>query len=104
MKIASKTIGKMKILFPSGQIKGINSIKLSGTLERQKKSKYNTIIVDFRNVDFYDSSCFGSLIYAQVILNKHNKKLALYIPHNHLIKILQDFNFSEAFKLIESYE
>jgi len=104
MKIESKIIGNKIVILPSGEIKGINSIKLSEVLERYRKSRYNQIIVDFRNVAFFDSSCLGSLIYSQVVLNKHNKKLALCVPHNHLERILQDFSFSEAFEIIESYE
>ena len=104
MKIESKTIGNKKVLFPSGEIKGINSITLSGALERYKKNKYDEIIIDFCNVEYFDSSCLGSLIYSQVLLNKHNKKLALCVPYNHLEKILQDFSFHEAFEIIESYE
>jgi anti-anti-sigma factor len=104
MKIEFKTIGSKKVIIPFGEVKGVNAIELSEAIERYKKSKFNEIVVDFHNVEYFDSSCLGSLIYSQVMLHKHNKKLALCVPHNHLEKILQDFSFNEAFKIIESYE
>ena len=39
MKIEFKTIGSKKVIIPSGEIKGINSIKLSEALERYKKKQ-----------------------------------------------------------------
>ncbi len=104
MDIKTKTNGKKRVLILSDEISGLDSIKLSKTLESYKTSKYNEIIIDLSNVEYADSSCLGSLIYSQIVLNKYNKKIILAAPQKYISRIFRDFSFSEIFEIVESYE
>lgn len=104
MDIKTKTNGKKKVLILSDEISGLDSIKLSKTLESYKTSKYNEIIIDLNNVEYADSSCLGSLIYSQILLNKYNKKIILAAPQKYVSRIFRGCSFNEIFEIVESYE
>lgn len=104
MDIKTKTNGKRKILILSSEITGLDSIKLSRTIESYKTGKYDEIIIDLSNVEYADSSCLGVLIYSQILLSKYNKKIILAAPQKYVSRIFRDFSFNEIFEIVESYE
>jgi anti-anti-sigma factor len=104
MELKTKTNGKKKILILSDEVSGLDAIKLSKALESYKTGKCDEIIIDLSNVEYADSSCLGVLIYSQILLSKHNKKIILAAPQKYVSRIFRDFSFNEIFEIVESYE
>lgn len=103
MHIKRKTVGNKKVVIFSGEIIGLDAIRLFTILEEFNKEKYKEIIVDLRNVEYMDSNCLGALIYSQIVLNKNDKKLILSAPSDLVAKLFRDCSFDHVFEIVESY-
>lgn len=104
MQIETIKSGNKNRVILSGELVGVDSVKLSKTLEGFKESDCNEIVIDLSKVKYMDSNCFGSLIYAQILLNKNNKKIVLSAPKEIIKKIFRDCTFEQIFKIADSYE
>jgi anti-anti-sigma factor len=104
MKIDIKESENKNLVILSGELVGVDSHKLSTALEQFKTSNYDEIIVDLSDVKYMDSNCFGSLIYAQIVLNKSNKKIVLSAPKDVIKRIFRDCTFDQIFEIAESQE
>lgn len=102
MKIETRVNGKSNLVILSGDLVGVDSVRLSKALEQFKTSDLNEIVVDLSNVQYIDSNCFGSLLYAQIVLNKSDKKIFLSGPRNTLKKIFRDCTFDQVFTIEET--
>ena len=104
MKKKTKTASDKKVIILSGEITGLDAIKLYKTLDSFKKGKHKEIIVDLRKVEYMDSNCLGALIYSQTVLNKYDKKLALSAPHGFIENLFLDCYFDQVFEIRETYK
>jgi anti-anti-sigma factor len=104
MDVKTRTSDTKRVLILSHEISGLDSLKLSKILEGYKKSRFDEIIIDLSNVKYADSTCLGGLIYSQILLKKHNKKITLAAPQKHVKKVFRDCSFNKIFDVVESYD
>lgn len=84
MKKKIKVVGDKKVIILSGEITGLDAIKLYKILEGFKKGEDEEILIDLKKVEYLDSNCLGALMYSQILLNKYNKKLVLSAPRGYI--------------------
>ncbi len=101
MKFEMKTEGDTKTFQVIGSLKGVYAVKLSKALEDLQRSTCKNIIIDLSRVEYIDSGGLGGLIYAQILLKKHNKQIILSAPHKCIKKLFRDCHFEEIFQIIE---
>ena len=104
MQIEIKESQNKNLVILSGELVGVDSVRLSKAFEQFKTSDFDEIIVDLSDVKYMDSNCFGSLIYAQIVLNKSNKKIVLSAPKDVIKRIFRDCTFDQIFEIAESNE
>ena len=102
MQIQTTVSGNKNLVILSGELVGVDSVRLSKALEQFKTSDFDEILVDLSEVKYMDSNCFGSLIYAQIVLNKSNKKIVLSAPKDVIKRIFRDCTFDQIFEIAES--
>ena len=104
MQIQTTVSGNKNLVILSGELVGVDSVRLSKALEQFKTSDFDEILVDLSEVKYMDSNCFGSLIYAQIVLNKSNKKIVLSAPKDVIKRIFRDCTFDQIFEIADSNE
>lgn len=104
MQIETRVSDNKNLVILSGELAGVDSVGLSKALEQFKTSEFDEIIIDLSRVKYMDSNCFGSLIYAQIVLNKSNKKIVLSAPRAVIKRIFRDCTFDQIFEINDSYE
>ena len=102
MQLTAENIDERKIFRLSGEIFGVESIKLLKTLQSYKEAECDNIILDLSNVEFLDSTFLGGLIYSQILFKKHKKTLTICAPYNHVNELLRDISFDNIFEIIET--
>lgn len=104
MEIRSKIKGDTILLQISGPVKGIHSAKLSEILSTFRNLKYDQIVIDLSKVDYIDSPGLGGLIYAQLLLNKNNKKIVLAAPHEVIQYLFRNCSLDKKFDIVDSFD
>ncbi len=103
MLIVPRKENKNAVISITGSVTGQDSVKLSKILRTYKESDCSRIIIDLKEVDQIDSNVLGGLIYHQLLLKKHNKKMVLLAPNDHLKELFAECSFEEVFEIIDEY-
>ncbi len=88
----------------SGKIAGPDSVKLSKIIGTYKESDYSKVVLDLKDVVLLDSNALGGLIYNHLLLKKHDKKMVLLAPNEHLKRLFAECSFEDVFEIIDEDE
>lgn len=105
MFIETETDRNHLIVRVSGRIGGESSLEFyRQTKEIVSANPDHNIILDFKNVDFIDSSGLGSLVAINSHLMKHKRSLTICAVPDNLYGLLKITNLFSILKIVEKTE
>ena len=102
MDIEFRDHGEHKIISVSGEVDLYNVSDLKKALFSVTDGKYNSVVVDMKNVNYMDSSGIGALVAGQKKMKAHNGKFALINIHDDVLNILKLATLDKFFRIFDS--
>ena len=104
MDIEFRDYGEHKIISVSGEVDLYNVSDLKKALFSVTDGKYNSVVVDMKNVNYMDSSGIGALVAGQKKMKAHNGKFALINIHDDVLNILKLATLDRFFRIYDTEE
>jgi anti-sigma B factor antagonist len=102
MEIEFKDHGEHKIIKVSGEVDLYNVSELKKALFSITDGKFQSVVVDMKNVNYMDSSGIGALVAGQKKMKAHNGKFALINIHDDVLNILKLATLDKFFKIFDT--
>ena len=104
MEITTRENDSIVVFLVSGEITGVNIIRLSKTVESILGSHYKKVILDLTDVNSVDSCGLGGIIYANALLNKEEKTMVLAAPEGIVKQLLLNCALDKILAIIDPGE
>ncbi|MBD2666012.1 stage II sporulation protein [Richelia sinica FACHB-800] len=91
---------QMKIIRPQGILNSKSGSQLLAEIDELIGSDVKTILIDFQDVNFMDSSGFSTLLIMLKTLKKHNMRLVLCSINEQIRMVFEMTNSSQIFEVL----